>query len=385
MIFPGEPNDYAAEILFFLPLSADPGQGKTGHGFVLGEVQIKLTPVDDWVDVALDHIIELGYGWYAIRLTAAQRANVGVIAYRAVCADAQPDRGTETIDDLDGDVAVGGDGWLPFYLANLDDPVEGAPLEGHVFTDGEVLLRLPDGVLANADVDDVVEFGGGLYALRVTAAAGQTLLRGKALIVVNPVDEFDAPVAKSFSGYRTILGRGATGPAVPAQNDNAPLSSRDRVGGDLALIWSSTTGDADLTLIAFDSDVTADQGLTTAVLLSLFTDRRANNDDKPPSGDPQDRRGWWADQFAAVAGDKFGSRLWLLDRSKRTNETALRTDEYVREALAWMVEDRVVSSIDVTVELTDKAVIFAVGLNRPGRDPVSFRFVHAWSHMQEAA
>lgn len=150
---------------------------------------------------------------------------------------------------------------------------------------------------------------------------------------------------------------------------------------DLALTWSNVTGDADLSLI--DSDLASDRGLMTAALLSLFTDRRGEVDDKPPSGDPRDRRGWWADEFLEVEGDKYGSRLWLLDRAKRTNETVLRAKEYVREALAWMLEDRVVASIDVEVETTKDGLLIGVGLQRPGRDPVSFRFAHAWNHQED--
>jgi phage gp46-like protein len=174
------------------------------------------------------------------------------------------------------------------------------------------------------------------------------------------------------------------GPVVsvgPAPRSNATSSALGL--GDLALVWSDSVGSADLSMI--DDDLASDRGLMTAAILSLFTDRRAADDDVPPSGDPRDRRGWWADQFAAVGGDKYGSRLWLLDRAKLTNETALRTTEYVREALAWMLEDRVASSIDIAVETTDVALVFAIGLNRPGRDPVSFRFAHTWDHMQEGA
>lgn len=166
--------------------------------------------------------------------------------------------------------------------------------------------------------------------------------------------------------------------AVVSPAAAAPI---DRGAGDLALTWSVEVGDADLSLLG--SDIASDRGLRTAVLLSLFTDRRAEPDDKPPSGDPRDRRGWWADQFALVKGDRFGSRLWLLDRSVRTNETARRAEEYVREALAWMLEDRVVASIDVTVETTSKDLLIAIGLQRPGRDPVTFRFAHAWNHMEQ--
>lgn len=151
--------------------------------------------------------------------------------------------------------------------------------------------------------------------------------------------------------------------------------------GDLALVWSNTTRDADLSMI--DDDVASDRGLVTAVLLSLYTDRRANDDDVPPSGDPTDRRGWWADEFLPVEGDKYGSRRWLLDRSKRTNDTARLAAEYDREALAWMLEDRVVASIDVQTEATAKALLEVITLHRPGKDPLSLRFQHAWDHVQE--
>lgn len=150
---------------------------------------------------------------------------------------------------------------------------------------------------------------------------------------------------------------------------------------DLALVWSNVTHSADLAMI--DSDLASDRDLTTAVLLSLLTDRRADDDDVPPSGDPRDRRGSWLDQFADIAGDLYGSRLWLLDRAKKTNETLLQAKEYVNEALTWMIEDKVVSSIDVITESMAGGIAIAVGLQRPGRDPVSFRFAHTWDHLEE--
>lgn len=152
---------------------------------------------------------------------------------------------------------------------------------------------------------------------------------------------------------------------------------------DLAFVWSDTNHNADVTLI--DGDLAVDRELSTAVVISLFTDRRAEDDDIPPSGDPTDRRGWWGDQYALVLGDKIGSRLWLLDRAKRTRETALRAKEYALEALAWLLEDLVVSEVEVSTEMTERALLIGVGLQRPGRDPVFFRFAHAWSHLQEAA
>lgn len=380
MIRPGEPSDYAAEILIYLPRADDPRLPKLNHVFVLGEVQIKLTPsAPSWTNVALARLVERGHGWYAIRLTEEQRAAATEVAYQAVCAGAQPDRGTEVIGSLSGDIAEGAAGVIPFFLPNEDDPVYGAPVEGHVFTLGEVELSLPDDAFGDVPTARIVEYGGGLYGVLTTAA--QAAKRGKAIVVANVAG------AQRFSGYRTILGEGALVTPVPPPIPLATSSSADSAGstsvaGDLALGWSNATGDADVSLIDDGSDLTTDRGLMTAVLLSLFLDRRAEPDDKPPSGDARDRRGWWGDQFADVEGDRYGSRLWLLARAKRTNDVALLAQEYAREALAWMIEDRVVASIDVDVETTATALLIGVGLQRPGRDPVSFRFAHAWDHLQ---
>lgn len=150
--------------------------------------------------------------------------------------------------------------------------------------------------------------------------------------------------------------------------------------GDLAITWSLDSGD----LSIIDDDLASDTGMGTAVELSLFTDRRAEDDDVPPSGDENDRRGWWADQFAVVEGDRYGSRLWMLDRSKRTNDVTLRAEEYVREALAWMIEDSVCESIGVEIEVTTTVLLIGVTLQRPGRDAVSLRFAHTWTSLQEA-
>lgn len=126
-------------------------------------------------------------------------------------------------------------------------------------------------------------------------------------------------------------------------------------------------------------DLASDEGLETAILLSLELDRRAEDSDKLPGGDDADRRGWWGDQFLPVKGDRYGSRLWLLARAKKVPETARDAETYVREATAWMIEDKVLERIDVAVEMTDLALAILVTPYRPGRDPVKFRFEYAWA------
>lgn len=87
--------------------------------------------------------------------------------------------------------------------------------------------------------------------------------------------------------------------------------------------------------------------LRRAVTISLFTWRRAGPDD---AVDDSDRKGWWGDCVPSVAGDKIGSRLWLLQRRTLVAETLKDAQSYAEEALAWMIEDDVVTSVTVTAE-----------------------------------
>lgn len=115
---------------------------------------------------------------------------------------------------------------------------------------------------------------------------------------------------------------------------------------DLALTWDVLSGQADLARTDDGTDLLADNGLQTAVLLSVGLDRRARPDDKIPDG-TNNPRGWWADQFFP---DQIGSRRWILDREKRTPEAAKRLQDCDQEALAWLVEDKVAEKVVVTVE-----------------------------------
>jgi phage gp46-like protein len=117
---------------------------------------------------------------------------------------------------------------------------------------------------------------------------------------------------------------------------------------DLALNWDPGNQRADMAVAG--GDLAVDEGLRTAVIISLLTDRRAPSDAVPPDGSG-DRRGWWGDlpfdaPDAPPAGDQIGSLLWLLSREKQIPETARRAEGYAREALQWMIDDGVASAVD---------------------------------------
>lgn len=74
---------------------------------------------------------------------------------------------------------------------------------------------------------------------------------------------------------------------------------------DIALHWDAVLNCADIALK--NGALDTDDGLRTAILISLFTDARALDDDVLPA--PEDRRGWWGDAIPEIEGDIIGSRL----------------------------------------------------------------------------
>jgi len=105
-------------------------------------------------------------------------------------------------------------------------------------------------------------------------------------------------------------------------------------------------GELDVALDAA-GDLQSDEGMRTAVALSLLSDRRALPDDELPGGGT-DRRGWWADALADRQDDQFGSRLWLLGREKDLESVRDRAETYAREPLEWLLEDKVAADLEVT-------------------------------------
>lgn len=145
--------------------------------------------------------------------------------------------------------------------------------------------------------------------------------------------------------------------------------------GDIALIWGEDNlGD----IATAGADLQTDEGLQTAVLISLFTDRRASVDEQLPAGETS-RRGWWGDVQPPVTGDEIGSRLWLLYREKQLDSVVARAEEYAREALQWLIDDKVARRVEVLVDGTKyQELDIQVSIYRPSGDAVHFRYNYAW-------
>lgn len=124
-------------------------------------------------------------------------------------------------------------------------------------------------------------------------------------------------------------------------------------------------------------DLAADEGLRTAILLSLFCDARATRAELPPG--EEKRRGWWGDSVADTDGDQVGSKLWLLAREKQTVETLERAREYAEESLAWLLEDAVAESVGVSTSYPARGILrLDIEVTRPGKETAALSFDYAW-------
>lgn len=111
---------------------------------------------------------------------------------------------------------------------------------------------------------------------------------------------------------------------------------------DALLFFSGSSADLRLQ----GRDLLADDSLYTAVVISLFTDARADDaDEMPPEYDRDDLRGFWGD---ALGGESLGSKLWLLAREKDMARVRVRAEQYAREALTWLTRDGLAQRVDVT-------------------------------------
>ena len=144
---------------------------------------------------------------------------------------------------------------------------------------------------------------------------------------------------------------------------------------DIALVMGEFGGD----IVVDGFDLARDDGLETSVVISLFTDCRATADLIPAELPKDDLRGWWGD-IGNQPGDQTGSLLWLLKREKQVATTLSRARQYCRDALKWMIDDKVSSRIEVAAEYVAMGwMLITVDIYRPTGEMVRYRYNYEWA------
>jgi len=140
---------------------------------------------------------------------------------------------------------------------------------------------------------------------------------------------------------------------------------------DITTLWNAEQSVGDW--VEASGDLQSGDDLETAILISLFTDRVAREDDEY---DGDNRRGWWGDQDQDYP---IGSRLWLLNRQKLTLSVANKAQDFAAEALKWLTDDGVVASITpVTQIVYPNRLNLFITYQKSGQNAVSKRYFWVW-------
>jgi len=154
------------------------------------------------------------------------------------------------------------------------------------------------------------------------------------------------------------------------------------MANDIQINWDSDLNQGDFDFDISTHDLEIDKGLETAVMISLFTDQRASDDDILPDSMSDDKRGWWGDLVSDIEGDQIGSKLWLLETSKTTKDFLIKYEMFTREALQWLINDGVAAKVDVQVERRgipgNDQLIIGVEIFKPDGSVEKFNFEEQW-------
>ena len=92
--------------------------------------------------------------------------------------------------------------------------------------------------------------------------------------------------------------------------------------------------------------------LATAIIISLFTDARAGDDDSPYGS--TERRGWLGEHYlqagAADPADGWGNKLWLFYISRCADSILDLAQFTAQESLQWLLRDGIASRVQVIAQ-----------------------------------
>lgn len=131
-----------------------------------------------------------------------------------------------------------------------------------------------------------------------------------------------------------------------------------------------------------NGDFVIDDGLETAAIISLLSDRRA---DESQIVQPEFRRGWIGDLVTTLPGYKLGSHLWLAEQSRLTQETLNQVQDYAEKSLRWMLDAGFIIKVEAKASITPE---FSILLNTIITSPdgsVSIKSFNLWKRTLENA
>jgi len=119
---------------------------------------------------------------------------------------------------------------------------------------------------------------------------------------------------------------------------------------------NNTKGYWDLDIENGDFAIT--DSLDTAIYMSVFCEKRAEK-----ISNQMNKRGHFTNQFAPVSGYQVGSLLWLYtEQAKNTDSNLSLIQSSVKDGLKWLIDDKIISKIDVSANKTETGVNIEIAL-----------------------
>jgi len=130
----------------------------------------------------------------------------------------------------------------------------------------------------------------------------------------------------------------------------------------------------------------ANNTLHTAILIQLFTDRRAREEMDIDGNDP---RGWAGDSFDVREDQherEMGSYLWTLERGQLSEETERLAEEYTLEALQVIIDQGAVASFEADAKAQPATGILELsvrGFSHMGKNVYDQHFQVLWQQIAD--
>lgn len=126
--------------------------------------------------------------------------------------------------------------------------------------------------------------------------------------------------------------------------------------------------------IGDDGDIVTADFFDTAILMSVFCERRASPSEVPQS---ERRRGWIGNE--STPDFEIGSKLWLYYQARVTRSILSGLESVILAGLQWMVDDGIAESIEVNAELSGGRVVVDIPTKRPS-SKVERRYYALWEN-----
>ena len=112
--------------------------------------------------------------------------------------------------------------------------------------------------------------------------------------------------------------------------------------------------------IAANGDIEQADFLDTAILVSIYENKRATRSEVQL---PQNREGWIGNE--STPDFERGSKIWLYEQAKLTQEVINAIESAANESLAWLIGDGLAVSVNSDVRPKNGRIILTITIERP--------------------